>query len=192
MRLDLFSHCERSRAPPPLQAFGLDAGFAGPSGNGSGGGGGGGADGGVEGWGSSRPRSSAPGDRGAPAPGSRPLPPPDDEALPSPPARAQRAGADSPRAVPPASQPAPRAQPPSGPKAPPAELFAEGDGKKFVGVSRRKQEQIAHGDDDVSRKNLKYEDKLTAGADGIMDIPELEEEGREDLSNVVGGVCTMS
>ncbi|EFJ40955.1 hypothetical protein VOLCADRAFT_107874 [Volvox carteri f. nagariensis] len=58
------------------------------------------------------------------------------------------------------------------------------DSKKFVGVSRRKQEQLARGDDEISRKNLKYE-ALTAGVDGIMDIPELEDEGREDLSNVV-------
>lgn len=168
--------------PSTQQAFGLDAGFAGPSGNGSGGGEAGDG-GGVDGWGASRPRPSAAGDRGPPAPGSRPLPPPDDDALPSPPARL-RAGADSPRAVPP-SQPGSRMQPSSGPKAPPPDLLAEPDSKKFVGVSRRKQEQIARGDDDVSRKNLKYEEKLTAGADGIMDIPELEEEGREDLSNVV-------
>nr|ADI46944.1 MOT41m [Volvox carteri f. nagariensis] len=65
----------------------------------------------------------------------------------------------------------------------PTELLGE-DSKKFVGLSRRKQEQLARGDDDVSRKNLKYE-ALTAGFDGIMDIPELEDEGREDLSNVV-------
>ncbi|PNH05826.1 Intraflagellar transport protein 43 [Tetrabaena socialis] len=73
-------------------------------------------------------------------------------------------------------------------RAPPAvkPSNAEGfsDDKKFVGVSRRKQEQLARGDDDVSRKNLKYE-AMTAGVDGIMEIPELEEEGREDLSNVV-------
>ncbi|GIL46243.1 hypothetical protein Vafri_3271 [Volvox africanus] len=58
------------------------------------------------------------------------------------------------------------------------------DSKKFVGLSRRKQEQLARGDDEVSRKNLKYE-ALTAGVDGIMDIPELEDEGREDLSKMV-------
>ncbi|KXZ49353.1 hypothetical protein GPECTOR_22g947 [Gonium pectorale] len=56
--------------------------------------------------------------------------------------------------------------------------------KKFGGVSRRKAEQLTRGDDEVSRKNLKYE-SLTAGVDGIMEIPELEEEGREDLSTVV-------
>lgn len=64
-----------------------------------------------------------------------------------------------------------------------AEALSE-DSKKFIGVSRRKQEQLARGDDEVSRKNLKYE-ALTAGIDGIMDIPEIEDEGREDLSNVV-------
>nr|BCL66186.1 hypothetical protein [Volvox reticuliferus] len=64
-----------------------------------------------------------------------------------------------------------------------ADILSE-DSKKFVGLSRRKQEQLARGDDDVSRKNLKYE-ALTAGVDGILDIPELEDEGREDLSNVV-------
>lgn len=58
------------------------------------------------------------------------------------------------------------------------------DSKKFVGISRRKQEQLARGDDETSRKNLRY-DALTAGVDGIMEIPELEDEGREDLSNVV-------
>ncbi|KAG2437643.1 hypothetical protein HYH02_011282 [Chlamydomonas schloesseri] len=73
------------------------------------------------------------------------------------------------------------AAPPSRP--PPAEILGD-DSKKFVGVSRRKQEQLARGDDEVSRKNLKYE-TLTAGVDGIMEIPELEEEGREDLSNIV-------
>nr|BCL66256.1 hypothetical protein [Volvox reticuliferus] len=74
-----------------------------------------------------------------------------------------------------------RVAPPAKPST--ADLLGE-DSKKFVGLSRRKQEQLARGDDEVSRKNLKYE-ALTAGVDGIMDIPELEDEGREDLSSVV-------
>ncbi|GLC48473.1 Intraflagellar transport protein 43 [Pleodorina starrii] len=76
---------------------------------------------------------------------------------------------------------APRPPPPSKPAA--ADILGE-DSKKFVGVSRRKQEQMSRGDDEVSRKNLKYE-AMTAGVDGIMDIPEIADEGQEDLSNVV-------
>jgi hypothetical protein len=76
-----------------------------------------------------------------------------------------------------------RPAPPAGRPPPPTDVLAE-DGKKFVGVSRRKQEQLARGDDETTRKNMKYE-SLTAGVDGIMEIPELEEEGREDLSAVV-------
>ncbi len=68
------------------------------------------------------------------------------------------------------------------------DLLSGDDSKKFIGVSRRKQEQLARGDEESSKKQIKYE-SMTTGADGIMDIPELEEEGREDLSNVVGGVC---
>lgn len=99
----------------------------------------------------------------------------DDEPAPAP--SRQRTGDAS------GDRPSRGGAPPSRP--PPAEILGE-DSKKFVGVSRRKQEQLARGDDEVSRKNLKYE-TLTAGVDGIMEIPELEEEGREDLSNIVRG-----
>ncbi|GFR43160.1 hypothetical protein Agub_g4209 [Astrephomene gubernaculifera] len=79
--------------------------------------------------------------------------------------------------------PSQRPGPPSS-KAPSVDILGDDSSKKFVGVSRRKQEQLARGDDEVSRKNLKYE-AMTTGVDGIMEIPELEDEGREDLSNVV-------
>lgn len=66
----------------------------------------------------------------------------------------------------------------------PADPMAD-DGKKFVGISRRKAEQISRGDEESVRRNQKYDDK--ANVEAVLDIPELEEEGKEDLSRMVGG-----
>ncbi|PNW81550.1 hypothetical protein CHLRE_06g251200v5 [Chlamydomonas reinhardtii] len=147
-----------SAAPPEPQkgGFGLDSGF---------GGGGGSPRGNAFGAEDSAPPKHVASTNFAPSG--------DDEPAPAP--SRQRTGDAS------GDRPSRGGAPPSRP--PPAEILGE-DSKKFVGVSRRKQEQLARGDDEVSRKNLKYE-TLTAGVDGIMEIPELEEEGREDLSNIV-------
>mmetsp|Transcript_23285 Transcript_23285/g.41325 ORF Transcript_23285/g.41325 Transcript_23285/m.41325 type:complete len:327 (-) Transcript_23285:394-1374(-) len=59
-------------------------------------------------------------------------------------------------------------------------LADDGDDKKFSGVSRRKQEQIAKSDETV-RRNKKYDE----ATENVLDIPELEDEGKEDISNVV-------
>lgn len=40
-------------------------------------------------------------------------------------------------------------------------------------------------EEEKARARSKYDDRLQAA--DIMDIPELEEEGKEDLSRVVGG-----
>lgn len=61
--------------------------------------------------------------------------------------------------------------------------MADNAGKKFTGMSRRKQEQQVQQEEEKARARSKYDDRLQAAE--IMDIPELEEEGKEDLSRVV-------
>jgi len=61
--------------------------------------------------------------------------------------------------------------------------LAEITGKKFTGLSRRKQEQQVAVEEEKQRARSKYDERLQAAE--IMDIPELEEEGKEDLTRVV-------
>ncbi|GFH16308.1 intraflagellar transport protein 43, partial [Haematococcus lacustris] len=55
--------------------------------------------------------------------------------------------------------------------------------KKYVGVSRRKQEQELQEKEQAARVKSKYDERAIVA--DIMDIPELEEEGKEDLTRVV-------
>lgn len=64
-----------------------------------------------------------------------------------------------------------------------ADPLINDDGKKFVGISRRKAEQLSKGDEETNRRNQKYEEK--SHQEAILEIPELEEEGKEDLSRLV-------
>ncbi len=83
------------------------------------------------------------------------------------------------------SHPAPAARnSPAAAPAPPVvvEVLSGEDGKKFAGVSRRKQEQqeVAQAQQ-AAKLRSKYMDR----AQEMIDIPELEEEGKEDLTRVV-------
>jgi hypothetical protein len=57
--------------------------------------------------------------------------------------------------------------------------------RKYGGFSRRKQEQQIKEQEQHSQWRSKYEERAQDA--GIIDIPELEEEGKEDLTRVVGG-----
>jgi intraflagellar transport protein 43 len=64
------------------------------------------------------------------------------------------------------------------------EVLSREDGKKFAGVSRRKQEQeVQQQEQQAAKLRSKYLDR----AQEMIDIPELEEEGKEDLTRVVRG-----
>eukprot|EP00199_Chlamydomonas_sp_CCMP681_P005847 CAMPEP_0119103696 /NCGR_PEP_ID=MMETSP1180-20130426/2082_1 /TAXON_ID=3052 ORGANISM="Chlamydomonas cf sp, Strain CCMP681" /NCGR_SAMPLE_ID=MMETSP1180 /ASSEMBLY_ACC=CAM_ASM_000741 /LENGTH=242 /DNA_ID=CAMNT_0007088265 /DNA_START=21 /DNA_END=749 /DNA_ORIENTATION=- len=54
---------------------------------------------------------------------------------------------------------------------------------KFTGVSRRKQEQQEQQVEQQSKAKNKYDERATEA--DIMEIPELEEEGKEDLTRMV-------
>ena len=84
-------------------------------------------------------------------------------------------------------QPQGRGGEPSYPSRPPPEDPLADDGKKFTGISRRKAEQLSRGDDETHRKNQRYDEVASRGGEAILEIPELEDEGKEDLSNVVSG-----
>ncbi|KAJ9523267.1 hypothetical protein QJQ45_024052 [Haematococcus lacustris] len=64
----------------------------------------------------------------------------------------------------------------------PSSVSVSGD-KKYVGVSRRKQEQELQEKEQAARVKSKYDERAIVA--DIMDIPELEEEGKEDLTRVV-------
>ncbi|MEW5306386.1 MAG: hypothetical protein WDW36_008854 [Sanguina aurantia] len=67
----------------------------------------------------------------------------------------------------------------------PSPAAGEGEpGHKFAGVSRRKQEQMQKGDEEKVKRNTRYDD-LANGEGSILEIPELEEEGKEDLTRLV-------
>ena len=72
------------------------------------------------------------------------------------------------------------------PRGPPATAsFDPESGNKFVGVSRRKQDQRAREEEEQEKaKSSKYDD-VAKNIDGIM---ELEEEGKEDMSQMVRSV----
>lgn len=71
--------------------------------------------------------------------------------------------------------------PPSGPpRGNVPDGIVDGAGK-FVGVSRRKQDQKKQEEEDKKRETSKYDDR----AKDIEGILEIEEEGREDLTSVV-------
>ncbi|KAF8058851.1 IFT43 [Scenedesmus sp. PABB004] len=58
----------------------------------------------------------------------------------------------------------------------------DGGALRFTGVSRRKQEQLQREEQVEARQRCKYDDKAV---EGVGNIPELEEEGREDVMRAV-------
>eukprot|EP00200_Dunaliella_tertiolecta_P006187 CAMPEP_0202345828 /NCGR_PEP_ID=MMETSP1126-20121109/4893_1 /ASSEMBLY_ACC=CAM_ASM_000457 /TAXON_ID=3047 /ORGANISM="Dunaliella tertiolecta, Strain CCMP1320" /LENGTH=308 /DNA_ID=CAMNT_0048937175 /DNA_START=2191 /DNA_END=3117 /DNA_ORIENTATION=+ len=64
-------------------------------------------------------------------------------------------------------------------------LAAPGEGmnKQLTGVSKRKQEQHAQLAEQKVKANSKYDERVLDAE--VLDIPELEEEGKEDLSRLV-------
>lgn len=75
---------------------------------------------------------------------------------------------------------APRAAPAAAALDPLADL----SGKKFTGLSRRKQEQVQTEREEAEmRTKSKYDQREVA--ETLLDIPELEEQGKEDLTRVV-------
>mmetsp|Transcript_24236 Transcript_24236/g.52967 ORF Transcript_24236/g.52967 Transcript_24236/m.52967 type:complete len:260 (-) Transcript_24236:603-1382(-) len=76
------------------------------------------------------------------------------------------------------------------PRPPPAmpsmnmDPLADDGGPKFTGVSKRKQDQRMREEEEKQQAKSKYEDRVN-NAEAILDIPELEEEGKEDLTRVV-------
>eukprot|EP00879_Flechtneria_rotunda_P025298 GHRR01026876.1.p1 GENE.GHRR01026876.1~~GHRR01026876.1.p1 ORF type:complete len:236 (+),score=111.58 GHRR01026876.1:733-1440(+) len=59
---------------------------------------------------------------------------------------------------------------------------SSGQQQRFTGVSRRKQEQLQREETTEAKHRNKYDEKAI---DGVADIPELEEEGWEDITKVV-------
>lgn len=54
--------------------------------------------------------------------------------------------------------------------------------QNFTGVSRRKQEQLQREQQAEAKQRNKYDEKLV---DALVDVPELEEEGKEDITRIV-------
>ena len=70
------------------------------------------------------------------------------------------------------------------PRPPPEATLDGGGAKPHAGVSRRKADQRVREEEEKERVQSKYDDMADKGnVDGIMEI---EEEGREDMSNMVG------
>ena len=145
--------------------------------------------------GSAEPDMSATGTSGTMRPPS--ARPPSARPLPPPATQASRGGDDAAPDSSDSRPPPPRrsayeevkgAVPPSGPADPFAEDAEGGEGKqKWTGVSRRKQVSDKKVEDEKAKSRNRYDD-LANNAESILEIPELEEEGREDLSRVVRGV----
>ncbi|WIA19345.1 hypothetical protein OEZ85_003976 [Tetradesmus obliquus] len=59
---------------------------------------------------------------------------------------------------------------------------AGGSRQRFAGVSRRKQEQLQRQEIVEAKQRSKYDERAV---EGVVDIPELEEEGKEDITRMV-------